>query len=81
MTPNHPEIYYSDRYVEIIIFNRAIIHNDATILIIQNGIIIVHIGFIIVVFVFIIVGFGVGGIDARVHVGIVDWHKGVVVFT
>ena len=81
MPPIHPEISHSDSGVELVIFNTAIIHNYATILIIQIGIIIVHAGFIIVVFIFIIIGFVVVCVNARVHVGIVDWHKGVVVFT
>ena len=81
MSPNHPEIFHSDRDVELFIFIRAIIHNDATILIIQSGIIIVHIGFTVGFFILLIVGFIVVGVDDRVHVGIIDCHKGVVVFT
>ena len=81
MPPTHPEMPHSDRYVELIILNRAIIHNYATILIIQSGIIIVHISFIIVFLIFIIVGFIVIGVDARVHARIVDCHKLMVVFT
>ena len=81
MPPTHTEIYHSDSYVELIIPNRVIIHNDTTILIIQSGIIIVHNGFIFVFLVFIIVGFVVGGVDTRFHVIIVGWHKWVVVFT
>ena len=81
MPLTHPEMSHSERYVELIIFNRAIIHNDSTILIIQSGIIIVHISFIVIFFIFVIIGFVVGGVDASVHVGMVDFHKGVVVFT
>ena len=67
--------------IELVIYNRAIIHNDANILIIQSGIIISHVGFVIVVFIFIISGIIVFCVNARFHVGIADWQKGVVVFT
>ena len=81
MPPTHPEMSHSDRHVELIILNRALFNNYSTILIIQSGIIIVHIGSIGVLFIFITVGFVVISVDARVHIVIVDWHKGVVVFT
>ena len=81
MPPTHPEIFHNDRDVELIISNRSIIHNYANILIIQSGIIIFHIFFIVFFFICIIVGFIVISIDARVHVGIIDCHKGVVILT
>ena len=81
MPPNHPEISHSDRDVELIIFNRAIIHTDATILIVQSGIIIFQIVFIVVFFILIIFGFVVVDVDSRVQLGVVDCHKLVVVFT
>ena len=72
MPPTHPEIYHSDRDVEIIIFNGSIINNDATILIIQSCIIIVHVGFIVIFLILITIGSVGGDGDVRVHVGIVD---------
>ena len=72
MPPTHTEMYHSDRDVELIIFNRAIIYNDATIIIIQSGIIIFHIEFIVVLFIFIIAGFVFVGVNATVHVVIID---------
>ena len=81
MPPTHTEMSHSDRDVEIIILNRAIIYNEATILIIQSGIINVHIGVIAALLILIIAGFVIVGVDARFHVRISDWRKGVVVFT
>ena len=75
MPPTHTEMYHSDRDVELIIFNRAIIYNDATIIIIQSGIIIFHIEFIVVLFIFIIAGFVFVGVNATVHVVIIDLKK------
>ena len=75
MPTTHPEISHSDRDVELIIFNRAII------LIIKSGISIVHIWFSVVFFIFIIIVLVAVGIDTRVYIGVFDFHKGVVVFT